>query len=81
MNIYNTFKNESYIFDDDYECSPHIVPLTIEQFRTIFGYLFRDGNKYADPKNLISIYEKLDQNKTNFKVWREHIDREIKALK
>ncbi len=77
---YNTFKNESYIFDDDYECSPHIVPLTIEQFRVIFGYLFRDGNKYANPQDLISICEKLDQNKSSFKVWREHIDREIKAL-
>ena len=77
---YNTFKNESYIFDDEYECSPHIVPLTIEQFRIVFDYLFRSGNQYANPDNLLTIYERLDCNKTNYRIWREHIDREVNAL-
>lgn len=77
---YNTFKNESYIFDDDYECSPHIVPFTIEQFRTVFCYLFREGNKHANPRNFVSVYKRLDKNKSNFRTWREHIEREINTL-
>ncbi len=77
---YNTFKNESYIFDDDMECQPHIVPLTIAQFQTIFRYLFRDGKTYATPENFISVFERLDKNKTNFRIWREHIEREIAML-
>ena len=77
---YNTFKNESYIFDDDYECSPHIVPFTIEQFRLVFNYLFRDGCRYANPSDFVSVYKRLDKNKGSFKAWREHIDQEINAL-
>lgn len=77
---YNTFKNESYIFDDDFECEPHIIPLKTSQFQSVFRYLFRDGTKYANPKCLMDIYDELDQNKTNFKVWREHIDNRILSL-
>ncbi len=78
---YNTFKNESYIYDDDVEFHPHILPLTIEQFQIVFRYLFREGNRHATPKNFAAIFDEMDSNKTNFKIWREHIEEEIKKIK
>ena len=77
---YNTFKNESYIYDDDVEFHPHILPLTIEQFQIIFRHLFREGRKYATPKDFMDIFNAMDTEKTNFKVWREHIEDEVKKL-
>lgn len=77
---YNTFKNNSYIFDDDVECNPRIVPLTIKQFQRIFNYLFRDGEKYATPQNFARIYDELDEEKSSFSKWRTHIADQINAL-
>ena len=77
---YNTFKNESYIFDDDVEYHPHILPLTIAQFQTVFKYLFRDGKVHATPQNFLSVYSLLDKNKSTFKAWREHIAKSIDEI-
>ena len=77
---YNTFKNESYIFDDDEEYEPRILPLSISQFQIIFRYLFRSGEKYATPIEFCKIFDKLDKEKQTFKTWREHIKNEINNL-
>lgn len=77
---YNTFKNESYIFDDDVEFCPHIVPLTIAQFQCIFRFLFREGKTYATPGDFIDVFKQLDRKKDTFKEWREHIATVISAL-
>ncbi len=77
---YNTFKNESYIFNDDTEYHPHIVPFTISQFQSVFRFLFRDGELYATPKDFIKVFDELDKEKTNFKTWRDHIEAKIGAL-
>ena len=77
---YNTFKNESYIFDDDEEYHPHILPLTIAQFQTVFRYLFKDGKASATPQNFIKIFDDLDREKSTFRIWRNHIENQIAAL-
>lgn len=77
---YNTFKNESYIFDDDEEYHPHIVPLTISQFQVIFRFLFRDGKEKATPENFLTVFNRLDQRKESFKGWREHITTIVSEL-